>query len=154
MSRAIGALAVGGVGVAVAASNSLYTGQSTSKNRNIKWDALSRWSSSLYCLLTKWPSGFPDSGRPIPLDDIFGHFVDLWCLWRPLSILKAIFLSGDPEKTRFLAARMLNITHLFSWGRSQSSQIQPIDWRRWNNLFWRTSFQVIFIQKYVCHHLI
>ena len=35
MSRAIGALAVGGVGVAVAASNSLYTGESTSKIHNI-----------------------------------------------------------------------------------------------------------------------
>ena len=35
MSRAIGALAVGGVGAAVAASNSLYTGESTSKIHNI-----------------------------------------------------------------------------------------------------------------------
>ena len=37
MSRAIGALAVGGVGAAVAASNSLYTGESTSKIHNITY---------------------------------------------------------------------------------------------------------------------
>ena len=42
MSRAIGALVVGGVGAAVAASNSLYTGQSNSTIHNIKWGAFSR----------------------------------------------------------------------------------------------------------------
>ena len=62
----------------------------------------------------------------------------------PFLSSKRFFLAAT-LKARFLAARTLNITHLFSGGWSQSSQIQPIDWCWWNNLFWRSSLQVIFI---------
>ena len=67
MSRAIGALAVGGVGAAMVASNSLYTGQ------------------------------------------------------------------FDQNHSKVLVTRF--VTHLFSGGWSQSSQIQPIDWCWRHNLF-------------------
>ena len=46
MSRAIGALAVGGVGAAIAASNSLYTGNSTSKKHIMTHLFSGGWSQS------------------------------------------------------------------------------------------------------------
>ena len=89
MSRAIGALAVGGVGAAFTLSNSLYTGESAGKIHNI-----------------------------------FAYIRSLFWI-RICDTYSGPFLSS---KRFFLAARTLNITHLFSGGWSQSSQIQPIDW--------------------------
>ena len=98
MSRAIGALAVGSVGAAFTLSNSLYTGESAGKVHNIF-----AYIRSLF-----W----------IRICDTYSG---------PFLSSKRFFLAAT-LKARFLAARTLNITHLFSGGWSQSSQIQPIDW--------------------------